>query len=61
MTTESNAMMYPLNDERGEQMPGWAGGYVFKSIGEHFEQRGRGEGVDHGPQINNCATFVFYK
>jgi len=20
-----------------------------------------GRGVDHGPQINNCVTFVFYK
>ena len=37
VTSESNAMMYPLNDEKGEQMPVWAGGYVVKSIGEHFE------------------------
>jgi hypothetical protein len=29
--------MYPLNDEKEEQMPVWAGGYVFKSIGEHFK------------------------
>ena len=25
VTSESNAMMYPLNDEKGEQMPVWAG------------------------------------
>ena len=36
MTSESNAMMYPLNDDNGEQMPVWAGGYFVKSIGEHF-------------------------
>ena len=35
-------MMYPLNDEKGEQMPVWARGYVVKSIGEHFEWRSRG-------------------
>jgi len=27
VTSESNAMMYPLNDEKGEQMPVLAGGY----------------------------------
>ena len=37
VTSESNARMYPLNDEKGEQMPVWARGYVVKSIGEHFE------------------------
>ena len=37
VTSESNARMYPLNDEKGEHMPVWARGYVVKSIGEHFE------------------------
>ena len=32
MTSESNAMMYPLNDEKGEQMPVLAGGYVVNPL-----------------------------
>ena len=42
---------------REEQMPGLAGGYVVKSIGEHFKRRDReGEG---GPLVQDKELSDF--
>ena len=52
VTSESNAMMYPLNDEKGEQMPVWLVDMLSNPLVNTLSDVAGGGGVDNGSVSN---------
>ena len=60
MTSESNDMMYPLNDEKGEQMPVWLVDMLSNPLVNTLSDIAGGR-VDNGAVNNFFCHFLRFK